>query len=79
MLELGNKPALSPDDFQQIQIPVLLLRGEKDVMVTEEETSEVQHLLANANFQEVSEWQHPINLVPSDQLAQQVLNSYLPR
>lgn len=78
MLELGNKPALSPDDFQQIQLPVLLLRGEKDAMVTEAETTIARYLLANGSYQEVAEWQHPINLVPSDQLVQQLLSSYLP-
>lgn len=78
MLELGNTPALSPDDFHGIQIPVLLLRGEKDVMVTKEETTETQYLLGNGSYREVAEWQHPINLVPSDQLVQQLLSSYLP-
>ena len=78
MLELGNKPALRSYDFHQIQIPVQLLRGEKDVMVTKEETTEVQSLLGNGSYHEVAEWVHPINLVPSDQLAQQLLSSYLP-
>ena len=78
MLELGNKPALKSYDFHQVQIPVRLLRGEKDVMVTKEETAEVQQLLGNASFLEIAEWVHPINLVPSDQLTQQLLSSYLP-
>ena len=78
MLELGNKPALRSYDFHQVQIPVQLLRGEKDVMVTKEETTEIQSLLGNGSYHEVAEWVHPINLVPSDQLAQQLLSSYLP-
>jgi Predicted hydrolases or acyltransferases (alpha/beta hydrolase superfamily) len=79
MLHLGNKPALKPYDFHQVQIPVQLMRGEKDVMVTKEETTQTQSLLGNGNYLEIAEWQHPINLVPSDQLAQQVLSLYLPR
>ncbi len=78
MLELGNKPALKSYDFHHIQVPVHLLRGEKDVMVTKEETGEVQHLLRNGSYAEVADWVHPINLVPSDQLAQQLLSLYLP-
>lgn len=78
MLELGNKPALRSYDFHQVQIPVQLLRGEKDVMVTKEETTEVQSLLGNGSYHEVAEWAHPINLVPSDQLTQQLLSLYLP-
>jgi pimeloyl-ACP methyl ester carboxylesterase len=78
MLELGNKPSLRSYDFHHIQIPVQLLRGEKDAMVTNEETAEVQHLLRNGSYNEVADWLHPINLVPSDQLAQQLLSSYLP-
>ena len=78
MLELGNKPVLKSYDFHHIQIPVQLLRGEKDVMVTKEETTEVQSLLGNGSYHEVAEWVHPINLVPSDQLAQQLLSLYLP-
>lgn len=78
MLELGNKPVLKSYDFHHIQIPVCLLRGEKDVMVTKEETTEVQSLLGNGDYREIEDWVHPINLVPSDQLTQQLLSSYLP-
>lgn len=78
MLELGNNPAIDQADFRGIHIPVLLLRGEKDAMVTEAETTIARYLLANGSYQEVAEWQHPINLVPSDQLVQQLLSSYLP-
>jgi pimeloyl-ACP methyl ester carboxylesterase len=78
MSELGRKPSLRPYDFHHIQIPVRLLLGEKDVMVTKDETRNVQELLANAKFEEIADWVHPINLVPSDQLAQELLSSYLP-
>lgn len=78
MLELGNKPALSPDDFRRIQIPVQLLRGSKDAMVTQEETTEVRNLLGNGSYLEIAEWQHPVNLISPKELAQQLLSSYLP-
>ena len=79
MLELGKKPALRPYDFHHVHIPVLLLRGENDVMVTKEESMETQSLLRNGTYLEIAGWQHPINLVPSDQLVQQLLSSYSPR
>lgn len=78
MLQLGNDPALNPEDFQKIRIPVRLLRGSKDVMVTEEETRKVCSELPHAGYEEIAAWQHPINLVPPGELAQQLLRLYLP-
>lgn len=78
MLELGRKPSLRPYDFHHIQIPVQLLRGSKDSMVTKEETINVQELLANANYEEMPDWVHPINQVSPEELAQQLLRVYLP-
>lgn len=78
MLELGNNPALKPEDLRQIEIPVTLLRGSKDNMVTAEETQHVRELLIHAAYHELANWQHPINLVPSKELAQELLSSYLP-
>jgi len=78
MLQLGKKPSLRPYDFHHIQIPVQLIRGGKDTMVTAEETKNVQELLANASFQEMTDWLHPINQVPSNELVQELLSSYLP-
>ncbi|MNJ88844.1 Tropinesterase [compost metagenome] len=78
MVELGNRPVLKPYDFHHIQIPVQLLRGEKDVMVSKEETTNVQEFLANSVHREIPEWQHPINLVSPKELVKELLSSYLP-
>lgn len=78
MLKLGKKPSLRPYDFHHIQISVQLLRGSKDTMVTQSETKNVQELLANARYQEVIDWVHPINQVSSEELAQELLSVYLP-
>ncbi len=78
MLELGDKPALKAADFGNIHIPVRLLLGEKDVMVTQEETKRIEELLVNSSFEVIPDWVHPINQVPSEQLVQQLLSSYLP-
>lgn len=78
MLGLGEKPSLRAYDFHHIRVPVQLLLGEKDVMVAKEETRNVEELLANSSFEVVPDWVHPINQVPSEQLVQQLLSSYLP-
>ena len=38
MVELGKKPLLNPADLSQLTLPVQLMLGDKDVMVTLEET-----------------------------------------
>ena len=78
MLTLGKKPSLRPYDFHHIQIPVQLLRGSEDTMVTKKETVNVQELLANANYKEIPDWVHPINQVSPEELAQELLSLYLP-
>ncbi|MES2556882.1 MAG: alpha/beta hydrolase [Bacteroidota bacterium] len=69
MLDLGNQPALTEQDFQSITIPVTLLLGSEDVMVTPEETMAVQQQLSQATFERVEGWQHPIERVNKDELA----------
>jgi pimeloyl-ACP methyl ester carboxylesterase len=78
MLELGKKPSLRPYDFHHIQIPVHLLRGSLDMMVTEDETTNVQELLANGTFHSIPDWKHPIDKIPTEELAQELLRLYLP-
>lgn len=78
MLELGKKPSLRPYDFHHIQIPVHLLRGSLDTMVTEDETTNVQELLANGTFHQIPDWKHPIDKIPTEDLAQELLRLYLP-
>lgn len=72
MHNLGTKPALSPEDFEQIRIPVSLLLGSEDVMVTKEETQAVLAQLPNADFTVIEGWQHPIERVDAGQLAEKV-------
>lgn len=78
MLEMGNETVLTAEDFSKIRIPVRLLRGTKDVMVSEAETKNVQNQLTDSAYREVENWQHPINLVSPEELAQQLLSLYLP-
>ncbi|MDH4471434.1 MAG: alpha/beta hydrolase [Fluviicola sp.] len=72
MRELGDQPALTTADFQAIDIPVTLLLGSEDVMVTVEETMVVQHQLPHARFEQVEGWQHPIERVNKEELAKKL-------
>lgn len=70
MRALGDRPELSETDLKRIQIPVRLLLGSEDHMVTKEETEHVKTLLPNATFQIVEGWKHPIERVGVEQLAE---------
>jgi hypothetical protein len=63
---------LTDQDFIQIQNQVLLGLGEKDNMVTQEETAYVQHLLKNGQFKLYKEVQHPIEKVPVSLLSHEI-------
>lgn len=76
MLNLGNKPLLNPDVLSKIQIPVSLLLGSLDNMVTPQETQHVQQLLPQANFHQIEGWQHPIDRIDSKELAEILLKSF---
>lgn len=72
MRRLGDRPALSETDFAQITIPVKLLLGSEDVMVTHDETEKVQALLPNATFEVINGWQHPIERIEAEALADKI-------
>jgi pimeloyl-ACP methyl ester carboxylesterase len=60
MIELGEKPILNADNLKNIQCPTLLLSGDKDVMVTSEETSRFSSFIPNSEFFEMNDFVHPI-------------------
>ena len=70
MLEqLGRENALHPEDFKAIAAPCLLLLGDKDKMVTVEETIAVQEALPHGLFRALANTPHPIEQVDNDLLA----------
>lgn len=69
LLGLGKKNALGQEDYASIHNTCLLLLGDRDKMVTPEETIAVQKALPNARFQLVPETAHPLEQVKIDQLA----------
>lgn len=72
MLNLGNNPEVKETDFEQITTPVLVSVGDKDAMVTLEETINAYRKLPNSNLMVFPKTIHPIEKVDVAELAHQV-------
>ncbi len=69
MLDLGENPPLSSSDFGNITTSVLLSVGDKDILVTVEETLAVFKTLSNAQLLVMPNTIHPIEKVVTTDLA----------
>lgn len=69
LIQLGNQNSLQPADYKTINSACLLLLGDKDKMVTAEETMAVQKALPNAAFRLLPDTPHPIEQVDHQMLA----------
>lgn len=69
MLSLGKDNPLKQDDYPQIQAPSLVLLGDRDKMVTLDETVAVYKALPNAQMGVLPNTPHPIEQVNVDVLA----------
>lgn len=72
MRTMGENPPLTDSNLPGVQIPVIAMRGEKDVMVSEEETMWAVNLLPNARYVAIPDWQHPIDRIPLEALVEQL-------
>ncbi|HMK06555.1 MAG TPA: alpha/beta fold hydrolase [Flavobacterium sp.] len=72
MLSLGKSPVLKAADFSQIGIPVQIAVGDKDVMVSIEESVDAYRKLPNARLLVLPNTQHPIERVNVNELAHQI-------
>lgn len=68
---------LTDDDFKKIEHHVLLGLGEKDSMVTKEETEHVHTLLKNSEFKIFKDVLHPIEKVPVELLSETINKLFL--
>lgn len=68
MLGLGADNALKETDYPGIDIPVLLLLGDRDKMVTVEETMAVYRQLPQAGWGMLPFTGHPLEQVPVEEL-----------
>ncbi|HEX6181504.1 MAG TPA: alpha/beta fold hydrolase [Chitinophagaceae bacterium] len=67
--QLGKENPLQLDDYASIQTPSLIMLGDKDKMVSREETIAVFEKLPNAQLAILPGTPHPIEQVDSDLLA----------
>jgi len=72
MLNLGKNPTLKSNDFEEITIPILLSVGDKDMMVSIEETTNAYRKLSNAQLLVMPNTIHPIEKVNIDEVAHQI-------
>jgi pimeloyl-ACP methyl ester carboxylesterase len=69
MSMMGENPPLNQTLYSKVNSKVLLTLGEKDQMVTREETESVLRQLPNAKLLLFPDFEHPIEKVNLDQLA----------
>lgn len=69
MMDLGGGARLAEEEWAKVEQPVLIGIGEKDKMVTLEESQTVAQLLPNGELVRLEGMPHPIDRVAVDQLA----------
>lgn len=72
MTALGNKHALTENEFKVIPNRVKITVGEEDKMVTREESEHIAGLLPNATFEQIAGFPHPIEKIDLSVLANRV-------
>ncbi|WP_242926201.1 alpha/beta fold hydrolase [Pontibacter vulgaris] len=79
MRHLGDSPALTASLLAQIQVPVLVAVGDRDNMVTPEETIWTYRQLANASLLVLPDTRHPLEAVSPGILAQTIRQFLAPK
>lgn len=73
LLDLGRTNCLELKDYGGIQTPCLLMLGDKDKMVTKEETEAVYKALPNASMHILPDTSHPIERINLDMVNQVIV------
>jgi len=68
MISMGEDPPLKDEDFNKIKMPVHLMIGDKDKMVTREETELVNNLLPNSKLSILENTPHPLEMADPDKI-----------
>jgi len=76
LVQLGNKPLLDNTQLQKISSQVLLLIGDKDNMVSLEETTSTAQQLKNGSSLILSNTPHPIEQVNINMLAEKIFSFF---
>jgi esterase/lipase len=77
MMNLGKQKELGDDDIKKIKHNVLVGVGDKDNMVSVEETFDVYKNLSSGNLLVMPGVIHPIEKIPAQRLANEVKNFFL--
>ncbi|ARS36966.1 alpha/beta fold hydrolase [Pontibacter actiniarum] len=72
MRQLGQHPTLTPESLPQLQVPVQVAVGDRDTMVTVEETLWAYRLLPNAQLQVLPNTRHPFETLSIQNLTQHI-------
>jgi len=72
LVEMGNNNPVQPVDYTAIQHPVLIMLGDRDKMVTFDETVEVYKALPRAHMAVLPNTAHPIEMVDQARLASEI-------
>lgn len=65
MIELGESPLISKETLSFIEIPVEIKRGDKDHMVSDEESNTAASSIPGAQYTVLPDTKHPINTIDS--------------
>ncbi|WP_299183522.1 alpha/beta hydrolase, partial [uncultured Chryseobacterium sp.] len=63
MVSLGKNPTLQQDNLSEIQVPVQIMIGDKDNMVTLEESIGVYKSIPNSKLAVLPDTKHPMDKV----------------
>lgn len=74
MINLGNNPEIKTEDLSKINIPVLITVGDKDNMVTIDESSTVAGKINGSEFKVLENTFHPIEKVDVEMLSIEIKN-----
>lgn len=72
MTAMGNKNPLQLSDYESIEHDVLIALGDKDTMVSQEETTDVHSRLKNGKLIILPDTQHPIEKVNVELLSKEI-------
>ncbi|MGV3538650.1 MAG: alpha/beta fold hydrolase [Rufibacter sp.] len=76
MLHLGEVPVLTPAKLQEISIPVRIAVGDRDQMVTLEESLAAYRSLPHSQFQVLPDTRHPLEQINWPLLAQALIQYF---
>jgi esterase/lipase len=77
MIDLGKKPVLSDDVLDKIENEVLISVGDKDTMVTLEETANAAGKLKNGKLFIFSDTEHPIEKMETKKLSEEIIKFFV--